>query len=289
MMYMNLGGISDEVRGVRFDGKVALVTGGARGQGRSHALNLARRGADVVILDILDQIPAVEYTMSRQSDMDETVKLIEAEDRRVIAIKGDVRRYEDVEKAVDAAVGQFGHLDLVSANAGVMPTTGEASQQLDAWHAAVDTMLSGVYYTLRASTKPMVESGRGGSIVITGSTSSFQGVAYDIRTLNPGQMGYGAAKHGVIALMRNFARALGSYNVRVNLVAPQGVRTPMLINDFFGPSVRDGAPPGWMANAMGTDIVEPQDVSEAVLWLLSDEARYVTGTSIAVDSGTLVM
>lgn len=114
-------------------------------------------------------------------------------------------------------------------------------------------------------------------------------MAYNLRTLNPGQMGYGAAKHGIVALMRNFARALGSYNVRVNLVAPQGVRTPMLINEFFGPSVRDEAPPGWMANAMGTDIVEPQDVSEAVMWLLSDEARYVTGTSIAVDSGTLVM
>jgi SDR family mycofactocin-dependent oxidoreductase len=274
---------------MRFDGKAALITGGARGQGRSHAVNLAKRGADVVILDIADQIPSVEYPMSTKADLDEAVKLVEAEGRQAIGIQGDVRNYEDVEKAVAAAVSQFGHLDLVSANAGVMPTTGEPSQQLDAWHATIDTMLTGVFYTLRAATKPMVESGRGGSIVITGSTSTFQGVAYNLRTLNPGQMGYGAAKHGIVALMRNFARALGSYNVRVNLVAPQGVRTPMLINEFFGPSVRDEAPPGWMANAMGTDIVEPQDVSEAVMWLLSDEARYVTGTSIAVDSGTLVM
>lgn len=274
---------------MRFDGKAALITGGARGQGRSHAVNLAKRGADVVILDIADQIPSVEYPMSTKADLDEAVKLVEAEGRPAIGIQGDVRNYEDVEKAVAVAVSQFGHLDLVSANAGVMPTTGEPSQQLDAWHATIDTMLTGVFYTLRAATKPMVESGRGGSIVITGSTSTFQGVAYNLRTLNPGQMGYGAAKHGIVALMRNFARALGSYNVRVNLVAPQGVRTPMLINEFFGPSVRDEAPPGWMANAMGTDIVEPQDVSEAVMWLLSDEARYVTGTSIAVDSGTLVM
>ena len=272
----------------RFDGKVALVTGGARGQGRSHAVNLAKRGADVVVLDILEQIPSVEYDMSRQDDMDETVKLIEAEDRRVIPVKGDVRKWDDVQNAVTAAITEFGRLDLVSANAGIMPTTGEPSQQLDAWHAAIDTMLTGVYYTLRAATEPMVESGRGGSIVITGSTSTFQGVAFNQKLLNPGQVGYGAAKHGVVAIMRNFAKALGQYNVRVNLVAPQGVRTPMLVNPYFGPSVRDGAPPGWMANVLNTDIVEPQDVSEAVLWLLSDQARYVTGTSIAVDSGTLI-
>ena len=272
----------------RFDGKVALVTGGARGQGRSHAVNLAKRGADVVVLDILEQIPSVEYAMSTQEDMDETVKLIEDQDRRVVAVKGDVRKWEDVQNAVKAAISEFGRLDLVSANAGIMPTTGEPSQQLDAWHAAIDTMLTGVYYTLRAATEPMVESGRGGSIVITGSTSTFQGVAFNQKLLNPGQVGYGAAKHGVVAIMRNFAKALGQYNVRVNLVAPQGVRTPMLINPYFGPSVRDGAPPGWMANVMNTDLVEPQDISEAVLWLLSDQARYVTGTSIAVDSGTLI-
>ena len=272
----------------RFDGKVALITGGARGQGRSHAVNLAKRGADIVVLDILDQIPSVEYDMSRQADMDETVKLIEAEDRRVIPLKGDVRKWDDVQNAVKAAITEFGRLDLVSANAGVMPTTGEPSQQLDAWHAAIDTMLTGVYYTLRAATEPMVESGRGGSIVITGSTSTFQGVAFNQKLLNPGQVGYGAAKHGVVAIMRNFAKALGQFNVRVNLVAPQGVRTPMLVNPYFGPSVRDGAPPGWMANVLNTDLVEPQDISEAVLWLLSDQARYVTGTSIAVDSGTLI-
>ena len=274
---------------MRFDGKVALITGGARGQGRSHAVNLAKRGADVVILDIAEQITSVEYPMSTPADLEESVKLVEAEGRRAIGLQGDVRNFDDVEKAVNAAVGEFGHLDLVCANAGVMPTTGEPSQQLGAWHASIDTMLTGVFYTLRAATKPMVESGRGGSIVITGSTSTFQGMAYNLRTLNPGQMGYGAAKHGIVALMRNFARALGVYKVRVNLVAPQGVRTPMLVNEFFGPSVRDDAPPGWMANAMNTDIVEPQDISEAVLWLLSDEARFVTGTSIAVDSGTLIM
>jgi SDR family mycofactocin-dependent oxidoreductase len=271
----------------RFDGKVALVTGGARGQGRSHAVNLAKRGADIVILDICEQIPSVQYPMSTQADLDETVKLIEAEDRRVLPIKGDVRDYDTVLAAVASAVAEFGHLDLVSANAGILPSTGEPAQHMDAWHATIETMLSGVYYTLKAATAPMVESGRGGSIVITGSTSTFEGVAYNETMLNPGQMGYGAAKHGVVALMKNYARALGKYNVRVNLVAPMGVNTPMIVNDFF--NLREDAPPGWMQNAMNTSLVEPQDISEAVMWLLSDEARYVTGTSIPVDSGQLLM
>jgi SDR family mycofactocin-dependent oxidoreductase len=273
----------------RFEGKVALVTGGARGQGRSHAVNLARRGADVVILDLLDQISSVEYEMSDQADMDETVRLVEAEDRRAVPIRGDVRRWEDVVGAVDAALAEFGRIDLLVANAGIMPTTGEPSQRLDAWHAAIDTMLTGVFHTLRAGTGPMIASGRGGAVVITGSTSTFQGVAYNEKTLNPGQVGYGAAKHGVLAIMRNFAKALGQFNVRVNMVAPQGVRTPMIMNSFFTTSVRDDAPPGWMANAMNTEVVEPQDVSEAVMWLLSDQARYVTGSTIAVDSGTLIV
>lgn len=272
-----------------FEGKVALVTGGARGQGRSHAVNLAKRGVDVVVFDILEQIPSVQYPMSTQSDMDETIKLIEEEGVRALPIKGDVRDYDSVAGAVEATLARFGRLDLVAANAGILPTTGAQAQQLEAWNDTIATMLSGVYYTLRAATRPMIDSGRGGSIVITGSTSTFEGVAYNVNMLNPGQMGYGAAKHGVVALMKNFARALGQYNVRVNLVAPMGVNTPMIVNEFFGPELREGAPPGWMQNAMNIDLVEPQDISEAVLWLLSEEARYVTGVSIAVDSGHLVM
>jgi len=174
------------------------------------------------------------------------------------------------------------------ANAGIMATTGEPAQQLDAWHASIDTMLSGVYYTLRASLAPMIEGGRGGSIVITSSTSGLRGVAYNVDMLSPGQMGYGAAKHGVIGLMRNFAMALGTYNIRVNCIHPMGVRTPMVVNEFFA-DVQGSAPPGWLANAMQVGLIEPQDVSDAVLWLCSDEARFVTGSSVAVDGGQLVL
>jgi SDR family mycofactocin-dependent oxidoreductase len=272
----------------KFDGKVAFVTGGARGQGRSHAVNLARQGAAVIVLDICRQIPSVEYPMSTPEDLATTVQLIADEGSQALAIQGDVRSYEEVEDAVSRGVGQFGRLDLVVANAGILATTGERSQQMDAWHASVDTMLSGVYYTLRASSRVMLDAGHGGSMVITSSTSGFRGSAYKPEMLNPGQVAYSAAKHGVMGIMRNFAMALGRYNIRVNSVHPMGVRTPMVVNEFFARQVSD-APPGWMANVMGVDLIEPQDVTEAVLWLLSDAARYVTGSSLAVDSGLLLI
>jgi SDR family mycofactocin-dependent oxidoreductase len=272
----------------KFDGKVAFITGGARGQGRSHAVNLAREGADIVLFDLCEQIPSVEAPMSTPADMAETVQMVEAEGRKVLAIQGDVRDWEAVQDAVSRTVTDFGHLDLIVANAGIMPTTGAKAQGMDAWHAAIDTMLTGVFHTLKAGTAPMIEAGKGGSVVITGSTSSFRGVAYNLKMLNPGQIGYGAAKHGVLAIMENFAMALGPHYIRVNLVAPMGVRTPMIMNDHFQEIV-DEAPPGWMANAMRIPVVEPQDITDAVVYLLSDQARYVTGTAIPVDSGQLLI
>jgi SDR family mycofactocin-dependent oxidoreductase len=272
----------------KFDGKVALITGGARGQGRSHAINFAREGADVIVVDICRQIPSAEHSMSTPEDLAETVKLVEEHDRRIVAIQADVRDDDAVRDAVRQGTSEFGRLDIVVANAGILATTGEPSQHMDAWHASIDTMLSGVYYTLRAAIKPMLDAGRGGSIVITSSTSGLRGVAYSVEMLSPGQMGYAAAKHGVIGLMRNFAMALGKYGIRVNSIHPMGVRTPMVVNEFFA-SVQHTAPPGWMANVLEVGLIEPQDVSNTVLWLCSDEARYLTGSSIAVDSGQLIL
>lgn len=271
----------------RFDGKVAFVTGGARGQGRSHAENLAREGADVVLLDLCSQIESVQYAMSGPADLAETVALVEKHDRRALAIEADVRDNAAVVDAVQQGVAEFGHIDLVVANAGIMPTTGPGSRELQAWTDTIDVMLTGVFHTVRETTQAMLDNGNGGSVVITGSTSSFRGVAYDVELLNPGQVGYGAAKHGVIAIMKNFARALGQYGIRVNMVAPAGVRTPMVVNEEFS-ALRGSSPPGWMANAMNLDLAEPQDISDATLWLLSDESRYVTGTAIPVDAGQLL-
>ena len=271
-----------------FEGKVGLVTGGARGQGRSHAVNLARHGADVAVLDICEQIPSVQYPMATDADLAETARLIEEEGRRALPIKADVRDYDAVAEAVKAVVGSLGRVDLVVANAGIMASLGAPGREIAAWHAAIDTMLSGVFYTVLEATNWMAEVGNGGSVVITGSTSSFEGVAFDRRVLTPGQVGYGAAKHGVLAIMRNFAKALGPLGVRVNLVAPGGVDTPMVRNENFD-KFRAMTPPGWGVNAMNTELADSQDVSEAVIWLLSDLARYVTGTTIAVDSGHLLM
>jgi SDR family mycofactocin-dependent oxidoreductase len=273
----------------RFDGKVALVTGGARGQGRSHAVRLAAEGADVAVIDVCTQFDSVQYAMATPEDLAETEKLVREHGRQFLGIQGDVRDAEQVEAAVRQAEQQFGGIDLVCANAGILPSTGPHAQRLEAWYDTIATNLSGVFFTLRAVTPGMVERGRGGAIVLTGSTSSFRGVAYKTEMLNPGHMAYGAAKSGVLSLMRNYAMALGTKGIRVNTVIPAGVDTPMTNNEFFTKDLQADAPPGWMANVMEHGLVQPGDISDAVLFLLSDEAKFVTGTALPVDMGTLLI
>ncbi|WP_028850519.1 mycofactocin-coupled SDR family oxidoreductase [Thermocrispum municipale] len=273
----------------RFEGKTAIITGGARGQGRSHALRLAKEGANVAILDIADQIDTVVYPMSTPEDLAKTEQELKELGAEVLAIQCDVRDQAAVEAAVAATEERFGGIDIVLANAGIMASYGERKHDIQAWHDSVATMLNGVYYLLRAVTPGLIERGRGGAICITGSTSSFRGVAYKTEMLNPGQMGYGAAKHGILALMRNFAMVLGKHGVRVNTVIPAGVRTKMIDNEFFGADLSDDAPGGWMANVMDHGPVEPEEITNAVTWLCSDEARFVTGQTLAVDMGTLLV
>jgi SDR family mycofactocin-dependent oxidoreductase len=272
----------------KLDGKVAFITGGARGQGRSHAVTFAREGADIAVLDLCKQIDTVEYSMATPDDLAETARQVEALGRNVVAVEGDVRDYDTVNGAIERTVAELGRLDFVLANAGIMPTTGEPSTRLEAWDDAIATMLTGVYYTLKAAMTPMIEAGNGGSIVITSSTAGLSGIAYDVDLLNPGEMGYAAAKHGVVGLMRNFARALGPHKIRVNTVHPMGVRTPMLSNDFFA-KIAASAPPGWVANVFSLDLLEPLDISNAMLWLCSEDARYVTGCTLPVDAGQLIL
>lgn len=273
----------------RFDGKTALITGGARGQGRSHALRLAEEGANIAILDIAGQLDSVSYPMSTPEDLATTERELKDLGAEVLAIQCDVRDQEAVEAGVKATEERFGGIDIVLANAGIMASYGQKKHDMAAWHDSVGTMLNGVYYLLRAVTPGLIERGRGGAICITGSTSSYIGVAYKEEMLNPGQMGYGAAKTGVLSLMRNFAMVLGKHGVRVNTVIPAGVNTKMINNEFFTADLSGDAPGGWMANVMERGPVEPEEITNAVTWLCSDEARFVTGQTLAVDMGTLLL
>jgi SDR family mycofactocin-dependent oxidoreductase len=270
----------------RFEGKVALITGGARGQGRSHAVRLAREGADIVTIDICEQIETVESPMSTPSDLAETVRLVEAEDRRIFARQGDVRDASTMEDLVKTAVAELGHIDIVLANAGILPVTGSNARVRAAWYDAIDIMLTGVFNTVDAALPPMLERGTGGSIVITSSTAGLNGLARSVGALSPGLLGYGAAKHGVVGLMRFYANALASHSIRVNTVHPTGVNSPMAANEEFARFMHEY--PDMVStfeNPMPVPMVECGDITNAVLWLASDEARYVTGVALPVDAG----
>ncbi|HEX6393903.1 MAG TPA: mycofactocin-coupled SDR family oxidoreductase [Acidimicrobiales bacterium] len=269
----------------RVGGKVAFITGAARGQGRSHAITLAREGADIIAIDIEGQIESVPYPMSAPGDMERTVKEVEALDRRIVATKADVRDYNAVKQALDDGVAQLGRLDIVSANAGIFSigTLDQIPEQT--WQDVIDTDLTGVWHTAKAAI-PHLRAGGGGSMILT---SSLQG-------LKPAQnIGhYVAAKHGVVGLMRSLALELSPDMIRVNSVHPTMVDTDMVMNDatyalfrpdLAHPTADDMAVAAQASNTLPIPWVEPADISNAVLWLASDESRYVTGVALSVDAG----
>jgi SDR family mycofactocin-dependent oxidoreductase len=266
----------------KLDGKVAFITGAARGQGRSHAVRLAQEGADIIAVDICAQIDSVSYPMGTREDLDQTVKEVEAEGRRIIAKEADVRDVSALRRAFEEGTAELGPVDVVLANAGIGPGGLEPNDQ--DWDDVIAVNLSGVWNTGRVAIPSMIERGQGGAIVLTSSTGGLMGVG----TEDPGLLGYTAAKHGVVGLMRSWANLLAPHNIRVNSVAPTGCRTPMVMNDSLMAILE--ANPGMasaMSNAMPVDMVEPIDVSNAIAWLVSDDARYVTGTVVPVDAGCL--
>jgi SDR family mycofactocin-dependent oxidoreductase len=268
------------------DGKVAFISGGARGQGRSHAVQLAKEGADIVTFDICEQIDSVPYPLGTEDELAETVKQVEALGRGIVAAKADVRDEAAIDKVFREGLAEFGRVDIVLANAGVMPVLGPTSTVVQAWHDCIDVMLTGVLYTIEAAIPTLVEQNQGGSIVITSSAAGLKGTTRSLRTKTYEMLGYTAAKHGVVGLMRAYANALGGYGIRVNSIHPTGADTPMVNNSAFlgaAPEVPELFEA--MTNILPIPLIEAKDVSNAIAWLVSDGARYVTGATIPVDAG----
>jgi (+)-trans-carveol dehydrogenase len=273
----------------RLEGKVAFVTGAARGQGRSHAVRLAEEGANIVAVDIASQIDTVPYAMGTPDDLAQTVKEVEAVGRRIVATEVDVREYDAMKAALDDGVAQLDRLDIVAANAGIV-SYGTADKMTEqTWRDMIDVNLTGVWHTVKAAI-PHLRSAGGGSIVITSSVAGLEG--------GPNVAHYTAAKHGLVGLMRALANELGSDMVRVNTVHPGSVDTDMIQNqaayhlflpDHQGDIARDDVAPVLQTlNALPVPWVEPADISNAVLFLASDDARYITGVTLPVDAGAFV-
>jgi SDR family mycofactocin-dependent oxidoreductase len=265
----------------RVEGKVALVTGAARGQGRSHAVRLAEEGADVIAVDICADIASVPYALATRADLEETVKAVEALGRRIVAAVADVRDAPALTAAVDAGVAELGRLDIVSANAGICMVQRWDEVTADIWQDTIDTNLTGVWNTCVATLPHLVAAG-GGSIVITSSAAGLKGMPF----LTP----YVAAKHGVVGIGRSLANELAARGIRVNTVHPTGVDTPMVAGlGVLDELVRQEPLLGPIfMNSLPVEMTDERDVSNAVLWLASDESRHVTGLALTVDAGNTI-
>ena len=270
----------------QFDGKVAFITGAARGQGRSHAVRLAEEGADIIAFDLCEQLDSVAYPMATREDLDETVNLVEKTGRRIVAEQGDVRDFERLKAAVANGVAELGRLDFVLANAGIFPAAGEQRLDMAAFVDAVDVMLKGVYFTIEAALPAMLRHGDGGAIVITSSAAGFKSVSTSYDMMSHGAAGYTAAKHGAIGVMRHYATSLAEKNIRVNSVHPGGVATPMIINEAMGLLVADQPEFGEAQRPkLSMPLMEPEVVTDLVMYLCGTSGRYLTGATLPLDGG----
>ena len=274
----------------RVEGKVAFITGAARGQGRAHAVRLAQEGADIIAIDICKPIEGFLNPPSTPEDLARTADLVRSHNRRIVTAEIDVRDYQALKAAVDSGVEQLGRLDVIVANAGISHAgdTLDKTSEPD-WQDIIDVNLSGVWKTVKAGVPHILAGGRGGSIVLTSSVSGFK--AYTFPHLGH----YVAAKHGVVGLMRTFAVELGQHMIRVNSVHPTHVNTPMVMNegaykmvrpDLENPGPDDVAPFFQMFHTLPIPWVEPEDISNAVLFFASDESRYITGVTLPIDAGS---
>lgn len=273
----------------RVQGKVAFITGAARGQGRSHAIRLAEEGADIIAVDIAEPVPSVSaYPPATEEDLAETVKQVEALDRLIVAQKADVRDSTALKKTLDDGVARLGRVDIVVANAGIYQPVPTLELDDGAWQEMIGINLTGVWNTVKAALPHLIANG-GGSVILTSSVLGLKGSANSVH--------YNAAKHGVVGIMRSVANEFAQHRIRANSVHPTLVNTSMIQNEqvwrLFDPDnphpTRESAVPFFQSsNALPVPWVEPADISNAVLFLASDEARYITGVTLPVDAGVLI-
>jgi (+)-trans-carveol dehydrogenase len=272
----------------RISGKVAFVTGAARGQGRSHAVRLAEEGADIVAIDICDQLPTVPYPMARPEDLKETERLVEAAGGRIVAEIADVRDLASMEAAVAKGLEAFGRMDIVVANAGIGGASAILDLTAEQWSTMIDVCLTGVFHTIKAAVPPIVAADRGGSVIVTSSLAGLRAL------VNCGH--YAAAKHGLVGLAKTLANELAPNNIRVNVICPSSVKTPMMLNDWTyslfrpdldKPTLDDVIDAYKSLQILDIPWVDPVDISNAVLFLASDDSRYITGITFPVDGGAL--
>jgi SDR family mycofactocin-dependent oxidoreductase len=264
----------------RLSGRVAFITGAARGQGRSHAVRLAEEGADVVISDICGRVETNGVAPATPDDLAETVRLVEKTGQRVIAGQADVRDLAALESLADQAVSEFGGINIVVANAGILSWGNAWELSSEAWNELIAINLTGVFHTIRATVPHMIRAKNGGSIILTSSSAGLKG--------QPFTLAYTAAKHGVVGIARGLANELGEHDIRVNSIHPAGVRTEMMNVDGLFQMIQQHAAtlgPVFM-NTLPHQSMKPEDVSGVVAFLASDEARYLTGAQIPVDLGT---
>lgn len=274
----------------RFEGKVVFITGVARGQGREHAVRFAAEGASIIGIDICSDLPSVWYPLATEADLAETTRRIEEVGGASVLKVADVRDRRAMREVVKEGVERFGRLDVICANAGTYSPSPTEWMSDDAWDETIDINLSGVFRTVRAGLKPMMERGEGGSIVITSSTAGLKGFY--------GSPSYCAAKHGVVGFMKSLALEMAPHQIPVNCVHPTSVDTPMIRNAIFPTLVapEKGQDATWEdaedflrpQQPMGIATIAPRDISNAIMWLSSDEARYITGVSLAVDGGAML-
>ncbi|PKW16527.1 mycofactocin-coupled SDR family oxidoreductase [Saccharopolyspora spinosa] len=274
----------------RVEGKVAFITGAARGQGRAHAITLAREGSDIIAVDICEDIPGVPYPGGTREELADTANAVEALGKRVITAVADVRDLPTLTAVVDQGVAEFGRLDIVAANAGIAaaPTTA-SGMDYSVWQDMIDINLNGAYHTCRAAIPHIQAGGRGGAIVITSSVAGLHPFANIPH--------YVTSKHGVVGLTKSLALELGPEGIRVNSIHPTQVATPMADNeatwrmfrpDLEAPTREDFLEAARTLQVLPTPWVEPEDIANALLFLVSDDARFITGAALPVDAGALL-